>query len=38
MKTAISIPEPIFQAAEEMAHNLGISRKPAAYSAETDHP
>lgn len=26
MKTAISIPDPIFVAAENMAHNLGISR------------
>tara|TARA_R110002072_G_scaffold112198_2_gene240991 strand:+ start:1511 stop:1747 length:237 start_codon:yes stop_codon:yes gene_type:complete len=26
MKTAISIPDPIFQAAEDMAHNLGVSR------------
>ena len=26
MKTAISIPDPIFQAAEGLAHRLGISR------------
>jgi metal-responsive CopG/Arc/MetJ family transcriptional regulator len=26
MKTAISIPDPIFQAAEELARQLGISR------------
>jgi metal-responsive CopG/Arc/MetJ family transcriptional regulator len=26
MKTAISIPDPVFQAAEKMAHNLGMSR------------
>ncbi len=26
MKTAISIPDPVFLAAENMAHNLGISR------------
>jgi len=26
MKTAISIPDPIFQAAEGLAHCLGISR------------
>lgn len=26
MKTAISIPDPVFQAAEAMAHNLGVSR------------
>lgn len=26
MKTAISIPDPIFQAAENMAHHLGMSR------------
>ncbi|MCP3663236.1 MAG: hypothetical protein GY696_12200 [Gammaproteobacteria bacterium] len=26
MKTAISIPDPVFQAAETMAHNLGVSR------------
>ncbi len=26
MKTAISIPDPIFQAAENMAHRLGMSR------------
>ncbi len=26
MKTAISIPDPIFQAAEGLAHRMGISR------------
>ncbi|MDQ7014856.1 MAG: hypothetical protein Q9N68_00580 [Gammaproteobacteria bacterium] len=26
MKTAISIPDPIFQAAEGLAHRLGVSR------------
>ena len=26
MKTAISIPDPIFQAAESLAHRMGISR------------
>lgn len=26
MKTAISVPDPVFQAAENMAHNLGMSR------------
>ena len=26
MKTAISIPDPVFYAAEDMAHNLGMSR------------
>ena len=26
MKTAISIPDPVFQAADDMAKNLGISR------------
>ncbi len=26
MKTAISIPDPVFHAAEDMAHNLGMSR------------
>jgi metal-responsive CopG/Arc/MetJ family transcriptional regulator len=31
MKTAISIPEPVFEAAEELAHELGVSRS-ALYS------
>jgi metal-responsive CopG/Arc/MetJ family transcriptional regulator len=26
MKTAISIPDPVFEAAEEFAHRLGMSR------------
>jgi len=26
MKTAISIPDPVFEAAEELAHRLGMSR------------
>lgn len=26
MKTAISVPDPIFEAAERLAHRLGISR------------
>ena len=26
MKTAISIPDPVFEAAENLAHRLGISR------------
>jgi metal-responsive CopG/Arc/MetJ family transcriptional regulator len=26
MKTAISVPDPIFEAAEKLAHQLGISR------------
>jgi metal-responsive CopG/Arc/MetJ family transcriptional regulator len=26
MKTAISIPDPVFQAADELAHKLGMSR------------
>ena len=26
MKTAISIPEPVFRSAEQLAHRLGVSR------------
>ncbi|HEX2162805.1 MAG TPA: ribbon-helix-helix protein, CopG family [Thermoanaerobaculia bacterium] len=26
MKTAVSIPDPVFDAAEELAHRLGLSR------------
>ena len=26
MKTAITVPEPIFEAAEQLAHQLGLSR------------
>tara|TARA_R110001592_G_C12727925_1_gene709592 strand:- start:337 stop:576 length:240 start_codon:yes stop_codon:yes gene_type:complete len=37
MKTAISIPEPIFQAAEEMAHNLGISRSELFSTAMAEY-
>lgn len=37
MKTAISIPEPIFQAAEEMAHSLGISRSELFSTAMAEY-
>ena len=37
MKTAISISEPIFQAAEEMAHNLGVSRSELFSTAMAEY-
>lgn len=37
MKTAISIPDPIFQAAEDMAHNLGVSRSELFSTAIAEH-
>jgi metal-responsive CopG/Arc/MetJ family transcriptional regulator len=37
MKTAISIPDSIFQAAEELAHHLGISRSELYAKAVTEY-
>ena len=37
MKTAISIPDPIFQAAEDMAHHLGVSRSELFTTAISDY-
>ena len=37
MKTAISIPDPIFQAAENMAHNLGVSRSELFSTAISEY-
>lgn len=36
MKTAISIPDPIFEAAESLASNLGMSRSELFTKAVTD--
>ncbi len=36
MKTAISIPDPIFQAAEGLAHRLGMSRSELYVKAISD--
>ncbi len=36
MKTAISVPDPIFEAAERLAHQLGISRSELYASAVAD--
>ena len=37
MKTAISIPDPIFQAAENMAHHLGVSRSELFSTAISEY-
>ncbi|WP_177418985.1 hypothetical protein [endosymbiont of Lamellibrachia barhami] len=37
MKTAISIPDPIFQAAENMAHHLGMSRSELFSTAISEY-
>ena len=37
MKTAISIPNPIFEATEEMAHRLGMSRSEFFTTAVSDY-
>ena len=37
MKTAISIPDPIFQAAENMAHHLGVSRSELFATAISEY-
>ncbi len=37
MKTAISIPDPIFQAAENMAHRLGVSRSELFSNAISEY-
>ena len=37
MKTAISIPNPIFEAAEEMAHRQGVSRSEFFTTAVSDY-
>jgi len=37
MKTAISIPDPIFQAAETMAHKLGIFRSELFSTAMAEY-
>ncbi len=37
MKTAISIPDPLFQAAENMAHHLGISRSELFSTAISEY-
>ena len=36
MKTAISVPDPIFEAAEQLAHQLGISRSELYSTAVSD--
>lgn len=36
MKTAISVPDPIFEAAEQLAHVLGISRSELYSTAVSD--
>jgi len=38
MKTAISIPDPIFQSAEIMAHHLAISRSELFTRAISEFP
>ena len=37
MKTAISIPDPIFQSAEQLAHRLGMSRSELYSKAVTEY-
>ena len=37
MKTAISIPEPLFEAAERMAHRLAVSRSELYARAMADY-
>jgi len=37
MKTAISIPDSIFQAAENMAHHLGVSRSELFSTAISEY-
>jgi len=37
MKTAISIPDPIFQAAEGLAHRLGMSRSQLYAKAVSEY-
>ena len=37
MKTAISIPDPVFQAAEGLAHRLGISRSELYATAVAEY-
>jgi len=37
MKTAISIPDPIFNAAENMAHQLGVSRSELFSTAISEY-
>ena len=37
MKTAISIPDPIFDAAEKLAHRLGMSRSQLYTNAVKDY-
>ncbi|HSL84672.1 MAG TPA: hypothetical protein VLF66_18000 [Thermoanaerobaculia bacterium] len=36
MKTAVSIPNPVFEAAEELAHRLGVSRSELYARALSD--
>jgi hypothetical protein len=36
VKTAISVPDPIFEAAERLAHQLGISRSESYSTAVSD--
>jgi metal-responsive CopG/Arc/MetJ family transcriptional regulator len=36
VKTAISVPDPIFEAAERLAHQLGISRSELYSTAVSD--
>mgnify|MGYP001565921320 FL=1 len=37
MKTAISIPDPIFQSAEQLAHRLGMSRSELYSKAVSEY-
>lgn len=37
MKTAISVPDPIFEAAERLAHQLGVSRSELYATAVADY-